>query len=101
MRLYRPSSGSEGADFQDAFCDHCARDAAFRATNYEGDPAMGCQILADTFCYNVDDPQYPKEWIVDDSGARCIAYTEDATCPTRCDNTLDMFAATPKRSEGE
>ena len=41
-RPYQPSNGSEGEGFHAAFCDHCARDAAFRETGYEGDPALGC-----------------------------------------------------------
>lgn len=88
---YRPSNGTEGADFQDFYCDRCARDAAFRETDYEGDPALGCQILADTFCYSVDDPKYPKEWITDERGARCTAFTTDPSKPLRCDKTPDMF----------
>lgn len=39
---YRPSNGTEGADFQDYFCDRCERDRAFRETDYQGDPALGC-----------------------------------------------------------
>lgn len=97
-RPYQPSNGSEGEGFHAAFCDHCARDAAFRETNYEGDPALGCQILADSFCYSVTDPKYPKEWITDDEqGPRCTAFTTDPTCPTRCDKTADMFVSPAER----
>ena len=41
---YQPSNGSEGEGFQEAFCNHCERDRAFRETDYEGDPALGCQF---------------------------------------------------------
>jgi hypothetical protein len=92
-RPYQPSNGSEGEGFHAAFCDHCARDAAFRDTGYEGDPALGCQILADSFCYAVTDPGYPKEWITDEEkGPRCTAYTEDPSCPTRCNKTAGLFS---------
>jgi len=88
---YRPSNGTEGADFEDCYCNRCARDAAFRETNYEGDPALGCQILADTFVYAITDPKYPKEWIEDELGPRCTAFTTDSSKPMRCDKTLDLF----------
>jgi hypothetical protein len=97
-RPYQPSNGSEGEGFHAAFCDHCARDAAFRETNYEGDPALGCQILADSFAYRVTDPEYPKEWIQDDDGGnpRCTAFTTDPSMPVRCDKTADMFFVAPQ-----
>ena len=88
---YRPSNGTEGMDFQDFYCDQCERDRAFRETDYEGDPALGCQILADTFAYDITDPKYPKEWITDEIGPRCTAFTTDPTKPLRCDKTPDLF----------
>lgn len=89
--LYRPANGTEGADFQEAFCCHCSRDAAFRDSNYE-DPSLGCKILADTFVYDVDDPNYPKQWIYDNDGSPCCtAFTTDVPPPVRCDKTIDMF----------
>ncbi len=90
---YRPSSGTEGADFQDYWCGRCARDAAFRDGGPDVDPALGCQILAATFRYEVTDPRYPKEWIEDESGPRCTAFTIDPKCPVRCNKTIDMFGA--------
>lgn len=88
---YRPSNGTEGADFQDQFCAHCERDRAFRETNYEGDPALGCQIVAKTFYLDIGDEGYPKEWIEDERGPRCTAFTTDPSKPERCENTLDLF----------
>lgn len=88
---YRPGSGTEGCDFQDQWCDHCARDAAFRDGGYD-DPALGCKILANTFVYAVTDPEYPKEWIYGKDGRPCCtAYTQDPKLPVRCDKTIDMF----------
>lgn len=92
-RPYRPSNGSEGEGFLEAYCFHCERDRAFRDTNYEGDGALGCQILAATYRYDVNHPDYPKEWIEDERGSRCTAFTTDPTQPTRCDKTMDLFAA--------
>ena len=88
---YRPGSGTEGMAFDDAWCAYCARDAAFRTNEYV-DPELGCKILADTFVYEITDPEYPKEWIYGGDGRpRCTAFTEDPTCPVRCDKTIDMF----------
>ena len=91
---FRPSNGTELISFTLYWCDDCARDAAFRDTNYDGDPALGCQILArgTAFAHEPDGPNYPKEWIVDEKGSRCTAHTTDPKCPIRCDQTKDMFA---------
>ena len=57
---YRPSNGTEGALFQDLFCQYCTRD------NIEaGD---GCEIILLTMCYDTKDKEYPKEWIYDVDG---------------------------------
>lgn len=93
---YRPGSGTEGASFDDAWCDHCARDAEFRATDCEGDPALGCQILADALCFDIKDPNFPKEWVYSRDGRPCCtAFTTDPTKPIRCDKTPDLFAGAP------
>lgn len=91
---YRPSSGTEGVGFFVKWCDHCARDAAFRDGGPDADPATGCQILAATFRYKVDDPRYPKEWIYDNDGSPCCtAFTTGRIPAERCDKTIDMFGA--------
>lgn len=70
--LYRPSNGSEGMWFDDRWCSRCIRDQEWRETDKDG---LGCPILTATFIYNVDEPEYPKEWVIDDEcGARCIAF---------------------------
>lgn len=66
--LYRPSCGSEGADFAAAWCSRCRRDA-------DAEHGDGCPILADTFVYSIDDGRYPREWREDGpSGPRCTAF---------------------------
>ena len=92
---YRPGSGTEGIAFDEAWCDHCARDAAFR-NDPDIDPALGCQIIADTFAFDIKDPRYPKEWVHDRNGRpSCTAFTTDPTKPWRCDKTMDMFGGQP------
>ena len=89
---YRPGSGTEGMAFDDAWCEHCTRDAEYRNGGPDADPATGCQIIADTFCYEKTDPNYPKEWTHDSKGKPCCtAFTTDPKQPARCDKTLDMF----------
>lgn len=75
LRPYRPANGTDGMDFMDSFCDRCVRDRAFQKWYAgEGPEADSCPILAATCIYNVDDPQYPKEWIEDEYGPRCTAF---------------------------
>jgi hypothetical protein len=74
-RAYRPSSGTEGILFDDAWCSQCQHDADWRA---DGN-AEPCEIFSRTFLYRVDDPDYPKEWIQDDVAGldtrpRCTAF---------------------------
>lgn len=88
-RKYRPSCGSEGADFIMRWCYQCKRDEAFR--NDEGD---SCPIVANTFVYEVDDPKYPNEWIIDEEGPRCTAF-EEVDAPDKQDPNAairDLFA---------
>jgi hypothetical protein len=62
-QAYRPSNGSEGADFMADFCDRCAKDIN-----------GGCPIVADTFVYAANDPKYPKEWVYGEHGPCCTAF---------------------------
>lgn len=94
---YRPSNGSEGMDFDDRWCSHCTRDAAFRE---DPDGADGCPIYAKTFALDISHPDYPKEWIEDENGPRCTAFTTDPSKPVRCEQTLDMFVSPAHRGDG-
>lgn len=65
MTRYRPSCGSEGADFMDRWCGKCANDVT----------GSGCEIAARTMIFAVTDPEYPDEWREDGpSGPRCTAF---------------------------
>jgi hypothetical protein len=55
---YRPSNGTEGEMFQEHYCAKCIHD------DYERGKI--CHILARTMPYNIGDPEYPTEWIIDD-----------------------------------
>jgi hypothetical protein len=78
-KKYRPSNGTEGAAFMDRFCDRCKREAKYRRTD---DGSDGCPIIAKTMGYDIDDPEYPSEWVInlgDATGmtARCTAFQFD------------------------
>lgn len=92
---YRPSCGTEGADFQERWCCVCKRDAAFQATfDSPYGPEDGCQIVADTFAYELGDPKYPKEWIYDKDGEPVCTAFEHVDSPEkkyRCTKTADLF----------
>jgi hypothetical protein len=98
IRKYRPSNGFEGELFRDEFCCRCKRDIN-----------ENCSILAATFYFNINDPNYPSEWIEDiatfpDTNPRCTAFEAlDALPPAGADEELwharhdprqtDMFSA--------
>lgn len=75
---YRPSCGSEGMDFMERWCAKCWRDAAFQAG--DGD---GCIIAANAIAWDIDDAEYPAEWIEDATGPRCTAFE-----PTQTDGAI-------------
>jgi len=90
-KKYRPANGHEGELFFGAWCAGCERDRAFRESDCE---CPGCDILARTYAFDVDDLRYPSEWIIGTDGQpRCTAFVAAGTAvpQARCDNTQDMF----------
>lgn len=57
---YRPANGTEGEYFMERFCYRCKRDAEFQRTQ---DGEDGCPIILASMTYDVNDPEYPKEWV--------------------------------------
>lgn len=74
---YRPSNGTEGEGFQMKFCDKCEHEREWRKS--ERNP---CNILGLTMAFDIADPEYPKEWIEDATGARCTAFLAEGS-PTQ------------------
>lgn len=65
-KSYRPSNGSEGLYFTAEFCERCTKYA-------DG----GCPILLNTLLYEKNEPEYPGEWVYDDSGnPTCTAFEQ-------------------------
>jgi len=82
---YRPSNGTEGEDFMACFCANCRRDQD------EDDP---CSIATWALAAAIDDPDYPEEWIVDQSGPRCTAFEpvdEDAPSVIRDPRQMSLL----------
>jgi hypothetical protein len=94
---YRPSNGTEGEIFITSWCGKCQRDKAMREgfDIDECDDNERCDIIANTFAYDVEDPEYPIEWQYDKDGQPCCtAYVPagEVLPPQRCEHTQDMFS---------
>lgn len=63
---YRPSNGTEGDIFHAHWCARCTKAKP-------GDP---CMIAGSAFFHDIGDPEYPKEWVTDEKGPRCTAFTD-------------------------
>ena len=68
---YRPANGTEGAYFQADFCDRCKHDQGYQRTL---DATHGCPILLATLLFQVDDPEYPREWIWENGIPKCTKF---------------------------
>ena len=93
VRLYRPSSGTEGFGFMEQWCGNCERDKEWSEGKPfdECGPDEACQLIADAFAYKVTDPEYPSEWVrAQDGRPMCLAFKRNGT-PYRCLLTVDMF----------
>lgn len=66
---YRPSNSSDGESFMAYFCDNCIKS--------EG---RSCEIIMLSMCFDVDDPEYPKEWLrnTENFNTTCTAFERKA-----------------------
>lgn len=86
MKPYQPSNGTEGIAFIEEYCMDCIKD------NEENE--IFCPILTKTFVSDVNDDDYPKEWICDDDGKnpRCTAFTtEEELIIPQDTETMNLF----------
>lgn len=92
---YQPSNGTEGEFFFSAWCAHCARDKSMSDGKdidaCEDDET--CEIIGATMCFNVEDQEYPKEWVYGlDGQPMCSAFVPFGDKPVFRDPlTIDMF----------
>ena len=68
---YRPSNGTEGMYFIAEFCEQCIHEK-WMHTQCEGDKK--CDILSRSLIYDLDDPEYPEEWIYKDGKPICTEH---------------------------
>jgi len=67
-KLYEPSNGTEGEQFESRWCGLCKNDV-------ETDDCGGCDILLNAMIHETDDEEYPKEWCYSDNGMpQCTAF---------------------------
>jgi len=68
MDKYQPSNGTEGMSFIE---DHC-----MQCLHCDPDPsgAKQCKILCATMCFNVNDKEYPNEWVYIDDKPTCTKW---------------------------
>ena len=87
---YRPSNGTEGCAFYEDWCCKCQHDKPMSEGKDFDCCSDGetCKIIADTLAYDVDEPEYPKEW------------TWQAGSPT-CSKFLSVDDETPRISNEE
>lgn len=72
MKPYRPSNGTDGEIFHSRFCHRC---------KHEGPDGAACDIAMRAFFFGLADPEYPKEWVIEendplDTTAKCTAFEE-------------------------
>jgi len=71
---YRPSNGTEGADFEYQWCRRCVHDADFQRTGPGGD---GCPIFFLVLLHDIGEPEYPCHWTHNAEGEPvCTAFEE-------------------------
>lgn len=66
-KKYRPSNGTEGDIFMDAWCGRCRHD------DYDG--GKYCPIIGRTMAHEINEADYPTEWQYGDDGQpKCTAF---------------------------
>lgn len=92
---YRPSCNDEADGFFISWCQQCARDKAMREgiSVDECDANERCDLIANAFMCDIEDPLYPVEWIYKDGRPTCTAFIPagEKVPERRCAQTIDMF----------
>lgn len=64
-KKFRPSNGTEGEIFMDAFCYRCIHE---KWSHTQNDNDAKCGILSATMIYDYKDEKYPSEWTFAENG---------------------------------
>ena len=67
VEKYRPSNGTEGSIFEGRWCERCGINRI-------------CQIMNRAFMHDIDEPEYPKQWIRVDGVPLCTSFTDPEKC---------------------
>lgn len=103
IRLYKPSNGTAGRCFIESWCGRCKSDRVMNGdvdAEDAGDDEY-CRILNATFCHDIGDPKYPREWRYNEAGEPvCTAFelshaSDGPSCAMRDPYTTDMFEVRP------
>lgn len=70
-RKYRPSNGTEGMMFMEAWCEHCAK-----FLEAEAGAGQDCDIVTRTFWLDEKDKDYPAEWTYNEGQPCCTAFED-------------------------
>jgi hypothetical protein len=96
---YRPGNGTEGELFIESWCGQCERDHGMMKglPLEECDDNQVCDIIARTFAFSVNDPNYPDDWQYGADGQpRCHSFVEAGhAIPIKDELTVDMFLEAP------
>lgn len=61
-KKYRPSNGTEGMWFMECHCFQCIHE------NPNPELKPKCDIITASMCFDVNEKEYPKEWIYGEDG---------------------------------
>jgi hypothetical protein len=78
---YRPSNGTDGELFVQAWCNSCSRWDEGR-----------CEIALDAMAFRTGDADYPAEWVYDGRGQPSCSAWRAPGAVERCDATPDLFS---------
>lgn len=71
-KKYRPSNGTEGEAFVYTHCYHCIHGKYEHTGDVNDSP---CDILSRSFFCDINDKDYPEEWVYDDNNRpTCTAW---------------------------
>lgn len=62
---FRPSNGTEGMIFMDAFCEQCIHE---KYSHTQNDADKKCDLMSAAMIFDIGDDDYPKEWVHDMEG---------------------------------
>lgn len=97
VRVYRPGSGTEGICFMEHWCGRCKHDKEWSEGKPfdECGPGESCDLIANSYAYAKDDPEYHGQWVWNAEGEPVCLRFEPANRPYRCPHTIDWISGMP------